>query len=680
MLACLFIAAALPVVQNIRELTESNISTRVFFDVTGRVLGCDGSRFAVEDETGRGFFTKETNCIDPVPGDRVRITGYTWTSGVHYHYLTPTNIVRLGTASPPVPLKTTLAAVVRGDCDYLPVTVQGIVTDIHSDELEDGVRFLVLRDGPDSVIIPLRDNPGLKSLLGAVVSVTGLCSPKSLGWRLFASRCITPAKEGLVILKPAPTNRLSVPPLGNPHRMTPQALSGLGYRHIIGVVRAIWQSNRIIVETGTEYGSAITALLADSASLPDVGTPVRVAGLPETDLISITLNNAVWRPEPNNLVRQEESATKAVDIRDLLGTTNRITRLQAPFHGRLIRLTGLVGPVSTADASARRFPLVTSDGSVVVDTSGLTGPLFLPETGSRIAVTGVAILEAEPWRTYAKFPSVKGFTIVLRTPADIEILARPPWWTPARLFAALCALFAALIGILVWNRVLNRLVERRSRELLRERSAHENADLKLEERTRLAVELHDSLSQNLEGVACQVSATRGVLTVAPEAVAGCLDTAERMLDSCRTELRRCLFDLRGNALEARVFAEALRRTLDPLALKTTIDIDFPVSTSSFDDAQVHAILCIVRELVTNAVRHGQAKHIHITGRKEDGTLVIVVTDDGCGFDPAHRPGPDEGHFGLQGVRDRLHRLDGRVAIDSKPGGPTVIKVSLPLPQ
>ena len=679
MLACLIIAAALPVVQNIRDLTNADISTRVFFDVTGRILGIDGSRFVAEDETGRAFFNGTTIKFTPDPGDRVRISGYTFTGCDRYRHLTPTNVVRLGTGTPPVPLETTLAAVVRGDCDYLPVTVRGIITDIHSDELEEGIRFMTLRDGSDFAVIPLRNRPDLPSLLGAEVSVTGLCSPKSLGWRLFASRCISPSTNGIVVLKPAPEDLLSAPPLGDPFRITPQALSGLGYRQVKGIVRAVWQSNRILVEAGSGYVYHITALLADPKTLPEIGMSVRVAGLPETDLISVTLNNAVWRPEPETRSPKEPKPLP-VDMKLLLGTTNRAMRLHVPFHGRLIRLTGFVGPVSTADASARRFPLTTADGSVIVDASGLAESAALPETGSRIAVTGIAVLESEPWRAYAKFPSVKGFTVVLRTPTDIEILARPPWWTPGRLFAALCALFAALIGILVWNRVLNRLVERRSRELLRERSAHENADLKLEERTRLAVELHDSLSQNLEGVACQVSATRGVLTVAPEAVAGCLDTAERMLDSCRTELRRCLFDLRGNALEARVFAEALRRTLDPLALKTTIDIDFPVGTSSFDDAQVHAILCIVRELVTNAVRHGQAKRIHITGRKEDGMLVIAVTDDGCGFDPAHRPGPNEGHFGLQGVRDRLHRLDGRIAIDSKPGGPTVIRVSLPLPQ
>jgi len=676
MVTCL-ILATLQVFHTMKELAEQNTSERTYFDVTGCVLCVDGSRFSLGDETGRGLIDIIPDLNTPLPGVRLRVAGYTWFSRDRYRHLIPTNIAILGISAAPSPRKASLAEVARGDCDYLPVSVRGVVADIHLDELQANNRFLTLRDGPDAAIISLHDRPGLSALLGAEIAVTGLCSPEPLGWRLFATRCISPSAYGLSVLRPAPADRLDVPPLGNLFRITPQALSGLGYRHVTGVVRAIWQKNHVLVETGKGYGHHITALLAEPVVPPAIGSSVRIAGLPETDLFSVTLNNAVWRPDPEHRMTPEPSTT-SVDIRDMLGTTNRIIGLHAPFHGSLVRLTGLVGSITTADASVRRFPLVTSDGSVVVDASGLRDTALLPEQGSRIAVTGVAILETEPWRTYAKYPSVKGFSIVLRTPADIETLARPPWWTTGRLFAALCALFAVLVGILVWNRALNRLVERRSRELLRERFAHENADLKFEERTRLAVELHDSLSQNLEGVACQISATRGVLTAVPEAVGPCLDTAERMLGSCRTELRRCLFDLRGDALEAKNLNEALHRTLDPLALQTELNIDCPVRTSGFDDAQVHAILCIIRELVTNAVRHGQAKHVRVGGTIATDTLSLTVEDNGCGFDPVHRPGPNEGHFGLQGVHDRLRRLNGTFSVRSKSGGPTVITVTIPI--
>ena len=75
---------------------------------------------------------------------------------------------------------------------------------------------------------------------------------------------------------------------------------------------------------------------------------------------------------------------------------------------------------------------------------------------------------------------------------------------PARLLALIAVLFAGLGAFVVWNRHLARRIERRSRELLDEQIAHVSSDLKTMERTRLAIELHDSLAQNLTGVALEL--------------------------------------------------------------------------------------------------------------------------------------------------------------------------------
>ena len=89
------------------------------------------------------------------------------------------------------------------------------------------------------------------------------------------------------------------------------------------------------------------------------------------------------------------------------------------------------------------------------------------------------------------------------------------------------------------------------------------------------------------------------------------------------------------------------------------------------------LLHIVRELVTNAVRHGGARHIRVAGAFETGTLKFSVTDDGCGFDPAASPGADEGHFGLQGVYERVETAGGEITIESSPGHGSKLTISLP---
>ena len=298
--------------------------------------------------------------------------------------------------------------------------------------------------------------------------------------------------------------------------------------------------------------------------------------------------------------------------------------------------------------------------------------------GAEVEVTGVCVLEGESWTSERIFPHLKGFMTVLRTASDLAIVHNPPWWTTGRLFAAIAILIAGLFAIVLWNRYLNRLVSRRGLELAREKLKKESAQLKAGERTRLAVELHDSLSQNLEGVACQVAATQNMMEQNASAAKACLATAQRMLDSCRLELRRCLFDLRGHALEEKDLANAIRTTLAPICDGIELDVDFNIRRTHFDDTTVHATLCMIRELVSNAIRHGRATKVRVAGEYHDGILSLSVCDNGCGFNPDNCAGPSKGHFGLAGVRERAERLDGTVNVESTPGKGAKVSVVLNL--
>ena len=94
------------------------------------------------------------------------------------------------------------------------------------------------------------------------------------------------------------------------------------------------------------------------------------------------------------------------------------------------------------------------------------------------------------------------------------------------------------------------------------------------------------------------------------------------------------------------------------------------------DSTAHSILCIVRELCVNAVRHGGARSIQVEGAAERGGISFTVSDDGRGFNPSECPGPAEGHFGLQGIRERVARLNGTLAIESVPGRGAKVSVHL----
>ena len=84
----------------------------------------------------------------------------------------------------------------------------------------------------------------------------------------------------------------------------------------------------------------------------------------------------------------------------------------------------------------------------------------------------------------------------------------------------------------------------------------------------------------------------------------------------------------------------------------------------------------MRELASNAVRHGGAKHVRVAGEMQGNRIRFSVRDDGCGFDTAKRPGPSEGHFGLQGIKERIARLGGSMKIESAIGEGTKITVEI----
>ena len=139
-----------------------------------------------------------------------------------------------------------------------------------------------------------------------------------------------------------------------------------------------------------------------------------------------------------------------------------------------------------------------------------------------------------------------------------------------------------------------------------------------------------------------------------------------MLNSCRAELRRCIWDLRIDALSEPTFDGAVRKALSQVVDLTQVAVRIDISRAAVCDATAHAILCAIRELTVNAFRHGLASHVRIAGTAADGVLTFTVTDDGRGFDPTFRPCSDEGHFGLDNIASRLAKVNGTFSITSQP--------------
>lgn len=201
----------------------------------------------------------------------------------------------------------------------------------------------------------------------------------------------------------------------------------------------------------------------------------------------------------------------------------------------------------------------------------------------------------------------------------------------------------------------------------------------LEERHRLARELHDSVSQALFSMTLHTRAVELALQKQggdPDGpVARGITELRSLTQDALAEMRASLFQLRPDALREDGLAEAIRKQSAAIASRegVVIAVEAPGYRLSLDDRTEEELFRVVQEAVHNAIKHARPTRIAITLLDEDG-LIIEVADDGTGFDPAT---VSSSGMGLVSMRERMLRIGGELVIDSTPAGSTTIRAVLP---
>ena len=202
----------------------------------------------------------------------------------------------------------------------------------------------------------------------------------------------------------------------------------------------------------------------------------------------------------------------------------------------------------------------------------------------------------------------------------------------------------------------------------------------LQERARIARELHDGVSQTLYAVT--LGASR-VLTLLQQSEHGkverLIDDVLQLASTAESELRALFTDLRSDQPASGGLTAALADLASEVRKRNALAcLEIRVSVSHEPDVPTpvkHTVLMIAREALHNIVRHSNARHVDVALESDAEQLVLQITDDGRGFNPAT---PRPGHFGLQSMCERAVAIGGTFALTSAVGAGTQLRVTLPV--
>jgi signal transduction histidine kinase/ligand-binding sensor domain-containing protein len=239
-------------------------------------------------------------------------------------------------------------------------------------------------------------------------------------------------------------------------------------------------------------------------------------------------------------------------------------------------------------------------------------------------------------------------------------------WYQTRLFMVACALLAALFAWLAYRIRLRQIAS----------SISLRFEERLAERTRLAQDLHDTLLQTIQG--SKLVADDALEGTDPERMAATMRRISIWLGQAVQEGRAALNSLRYSMTEKNDLAEGFRRAAEECANQKAIEVSITVQGSSKDLHPIarDEVYRIGYEAITNACTHSGASRLAVE-LLYSHDLVLRVNDNGHGIDATILQQGKEGHFGLQGMRERAARIGGKIKIESSPTTGTQVELWVP---
>ncbi len=375
-----------------------------------------------------------------------------------------------------------------------------------------------------------------------------------------------------------------------------------------------------------------------------VGDQVEVTGQVHTTDFTSSLEHAtvhaLWEGTP----------TPAVTVSASQAATGAFNATFIEVEGRLRKKA--YGPGNTLlfdfDAGSQSFRAIMSRGRGDYLFAKL-------KPNSLLRLRGVCVVD--PAYTHNLTP----FVLLLRSPEDVDVLAEPPWFSAGHL---LTLAFGILILALFANYFYTRVEHWRLRAVL-------------EERERLAHEMHDTLAQSFAGIGFQLEAIRSGVPDELPTTHQQLNLATDLVRHSHEEARRSIATLRPESLESGDLLSALEACARRMVEGGSVQI---LASSSGDIRNLplritDTLYRIGQEAIANAVRHAHSATIKISLHYAKNIVTMLIADDGFGF---AQSGSLSG-FGVRGMRKRAVSISSRFEIVSAPGEGTQVRVDALLP-
>ena len=209
-------------------------------------------------------------------------------------------------------------------------------------------------------------------------------------------------------------------------------------------------------------------------------------------------------------------------------------------------------------------------------------------------------------------------------------------------------------------------------ETLREHQAEQAAQ---EERTRIARDLHDSVTQSLFAATLKAEALSIASGDEAPGITAAAEDVRRLSRGALAQMRTMLLELRGDPVEEVPLQQLLRNLVEAAESRASVKVTLTLCEDSALPPHVHEVVYrVTQEALNNVIRHAKAQNAWVQLDREPANVRLRIGDDGCGFDVSS---VDSGHFGLKTMRERACDSGGQLAVRSVPGEGTVVEAEWP---